>query len=117
MEAGTVDTVNRLDAQLGAAHLDALDVQYSNGEPWYRTAWSDLILSDERNSDRAWFVGAILKTAPGTRFDDFPADNDWENLFSHFRAEILARRNPQARGETSPAYAAETPARDGVGSR
>lgn len=93
MDAGIADAINRRDAQIGAAHMDALDVQYSNGQPWYRTNWSDLVMSDERNSDRAWFVGAILKTAPGTRFDDFPADCDWDNLFSHFRAEIQARRD------------------------
>jgi hypothetical protein len=114
MDAGIADAINRRDAVLIAAHFDALDLPHYGGDPAQR--WSDSPMAATlmgNSSDRAWLVGYMAEKIPGLHFDGAPADADWESLFSHLRAEILARRDPQAPFVRT----AETPARDGVGSR
>lgn len=111
MDAGIADTINRIDAQLMCERLDALDHEWRNKEPWYGRKWADALAvgasaSPQALADRSWVVGAIAARTPGLNFDGSPADADWENLFSHFRAEIEARRNPRG-PETPPAETAE----------
>ncbi len=122
MDAGIADTINRQTARVFARYLDSIDHElgFHSSNPWHRSPIADTLMDDNdaTNADRAWLVGAIAtKARPGRIFslpsDNYPADGDWENLFSNIRAEILTRRDPQ----TSPARAAEIPARDGVGSR
>lgn len=117
MDAGIADTLNRHVVQLMVAQLDLFDIDLCATEegPWYRVSIADTLMgtNDATNADRAWLVGIIAHATPGLDFDGHPADCDWDNLFSHFRAEILSRRDPQS----PPVRAAETPARDGVGSR
>lgn len=99
MDAGIADTLNRRAVQLMARHLDRFDVDLCAREdgPWFRVSLADTLLEtdDATNADRAWLVGAIAAQTPGLDFDG-PADCDWENLLLHFRAEILARRDPQS---------------------
>ena len=99
MDAGVADAINRRDVKLMAARLDALDLpQYSATHgPWYLAPMAETLLSDKpsSNADRAWLVGQLAASLPGIAFDGEPAGGDWENLFTHFRAEILARRDPQ----------------------
>jgi hypothetical protein len=126
MDAGIADTLNRRTVRLIVRRLDLVDTfaltDHAPKSEWYWRAMADTMLgdNDSTDSDRAWLVGALASRTPGVDFDEIvdrldnlPADCDWENLFSCFRAEILARRDPQ----THPACAAETPVRDGVGSR
>lgn len=119
MDAAIADTINRRDAQVIAAHLDTLDLDWSNAGPWHDAPFADMLLGTQLsgNAERAWIFGFL---AAGTRnvarevaFDGAPADCDWENLFSHIRAEILARRDPKSH----PVRAAEIPVLDGVGSQ
>ncbi len=83
-------------------------------------------MSDDEatDADRAWLVGMLApragiyrdtSTSPagaGITWDSYPACGDWENLFGHIRAEILARRDPQP-----PSVHANESVRDGVGSQ
>jgi hypothetical protein len=83
--------------------------------PWFQAPIADTILgtNDATNADRAWLVGTFAAKTPGLDFDG-PADADWENLFMHFRAEILARRDPQ---NPTREGVRDAPWRSGVGSR
>lgn len=105
MDAGIVDSINRRDAALIADKVAILD------DLWYEGQLAAAFLSSQ-NADRAWLLGQMAPGIPGLRFDGAPADCDWDNLFSHIRAEILARRDPQ-----SPLARAAIAERDGVGSR
>jgi len=126
MDAGIADTINRRDVQLIVAQLDSIDAGLRDGTPgaaWYRSDWGPWHLAPIASTllcegpataaDRAWLVGTLAARTPGVNFDGNPAECDWENLFAHFRAEILSRRDPQ----TPSVHVAETPVRDGVGSR
>lgn len=109
MDAGIADTLNRQVAQLVTQRLDVNDelmADHLTG-PWYRSPIADTLMGDNdaTSTDRAWLIGAFAARTPGVTFDGDPADCDWENLFSNFRAEILARRDPQAH----PVRAAESP--------
>jgi hypothetical protein len=102
MDAGTADTINRRDADKIAKHLDLVDWFASLPDPatqaWYRSTMADTLLGTgpATNSDRAWLVGILASKVSGIAFDGAPADCDWENFYNHLRAEILARRDPQA---------------------
>lgn len=116
MDAGIADTLNRHVVQLITKQLDTIDMGMPIPEVrWPTSAMAETLMSaaPDSNGDRAWLVGFLAARTPGVDFDGHPADCDWDNLFSHFRAEIMARRDPQAH----PAHAAEIPVRDGVGSR
>lgn len=113
MDTAIADTINRLDAQKIASHLDLLDWFKGAGRPWHLGIEAQAFLSlTVSSSEKAWLIGLLASGVPNLRFDGTPADCDWENLFSHFRAEILARRDPQA-----PRDRAAIAGRDGVGSR
>jgi hypothetical protein len=115
MDAGIADTINRHAVQLMAMHLDRIDSLTKARRPWQEGSMAADLMGEEAtatDAGRAWLVGFLAARTPDLDFD-FPADCDWENLFSHFRAEILARRDPK----TPPVHAAQTPVRDGVGSR
>lgn len=105
MDAGIADTINRRDVELVARKLDGLDSFFSNETPWYQGVFADTVVAGSIAPDRAWLFTILATGTPGVAFDGTPADADWENLFSHFRAEILARRDPQAH----PVRAAESP--------
>lgn len=121
MDAGVADTLNRIDAQLMARKMDSADRFQQIRRPfltaWYTRHYADMIVANapQSRADIAWFIGTLAGRTPDVQFrDGIPAgDADWDNLISHFRAEILARRDPKSH----PACAAEIPARDGVGSR
>jgi hypothetical protein len=123
MDAGIADTLNRRTAWRITTNLDVIDwfmgilgdKTPEVGAPWYRAPIADTLMGTNAatSGDRAWLVGIFAARTPNLGWDGHPADCDWDNLFSHFRAEILARRDPQSH----PARAAEIPARDGVGSR
>lgn len=116
MDAGIADTLNRHTVRLLASQLDAWDADlgYSAIAPWHRAPIADTLMGDNdaTDADRAWFVGDLAARTPGVEFDGPPGDCDWDNLFSHFRAEILARRGPE-----TPPVRDMPPVRDGVGSR
>lgn len=106
MDAGIADTINRIFAEKLTAGLDELYPRWHEPQsPVAATLMRD-------SSDRAWLVGFLVQPIPDLSIDGAPADADWENLFSHIRAEILARRDPK----TPPVHASES-VRDGVGSR
>lgn len=116
MDAGIADTINRQDAEKVARHLDLVDWLDARPAParWHLGHEAQVFLSTTTtSSEQAWVFGWLASGINGIAFDGEPADCDWENLLSHFRTEILVRRDPQ----TSPACAAEIPAQDGVGSR
>lgn len=117
MDAGIADTLNRKVAQSICAMLDKTDLGMPIPEiRWHTSAMADVMIGapgDTSDGDRAWLVGMLAARTPDVDFDGHPADCDWENLFSHFRAEIQARRDPQSH----PVREAQIPARDGVGSR
>jgi len=106
MDAAVVDTINRRDAYRIANHLDLLD--WFNGilgdktpevgPPWFRRKASDALMSDDetQRTDRVWLVSVLAARTPDVAFDGAPADCDWDNLFSHLRSEILARRDPES---------------------
>ena len=107
MDDGIADTINRRTAKAVAERLDALDAKWANDKAWHVAPMSDTFLgaNDATDSDRAWFFAILATNTPGIDFtDDAPAGADWENLFAHFRTEILARRDPQ----TPPARTAES---------
>src|SRR5512143_1432421 len=96
MDAGIADTLNRRDARLIAEFLDALDARLSGDrKPWYVGPMGAAFTTGDEASNgyRAWLIGKHAWRIPELHFDDAPADADWENLFSHFRAEIQARRD------------------------
>jgi hypothetical protein len=103
MDAGIVDTINRRDVELIAARLDRIDADLDErwpgiGKPWYVGGMAETIMgeNDATDGDRAWLVAQLAAgTYSGIHFDGHPADEDWENFYTHFRAEILARRDPQ----------------------
>jgi hypothetical protein len=112
MDAGIIDAINRRDVKLMVARLDALDLpkyKATHG-PWYLTPTGDILAGHSYLShpDRAWLVGSLAANLPGIAFDGEPAGGDWENLFSHFRAEVLARRVSRD-PKTPHADRAETP--------
>lgn len=98
MDSAIADTLNRLDAQKIADKVAILD------DLWYEGKLAATFLGTQ-NPDRAWLVGRMAPGIPGLHFDGAPADCDWENLFNHLRAEILARRDPQ----NPPVRRVETP--------
>lgn len=106
------DTINRHNAALLVASLDALDDRWQL-PPWYRSSISLVLMSDnpKTNSDRAWLYGSLVAKIPGV--DPIAADGDWENLFSYIRTAIQDRRDTQ--GHLSSA--ANESVRDGVVSR
>lgn len=109
MDSGIADTLNRIDVLRMCRTLDQLDVEWKSETPWYSLNWADAIVeepnrADAGHADLSWIVGAVAARTPDVRFDGQPAGCDWEGLFGHFRAEILARRGPQS----PPAQAAET---------
>lgn len=113
MDAGITDTINRRDAALVAQKLDSLDREFGNATPWYRIALADDVVTGNITPDRVWHFTILASGTVGIAFDGAPADADWDNLFTHFRAEIAARRDP----ETHLAHEAEVPVPGGVGSR
>lgn len=104
MDAGIVDTINRRDAHLIAERLDRIDIGLDSrwpevGKPWYLGAMAATIMgeNDATDGDRAWLVAQLAAcTHGGIHFDGHPADEDWENFYTHFRAAILARRDPES---------------------
>lgn len=96
MDAAVADTINRLDAQRIAARLDRLDQVTDDELPWYRRTAASQMLAERNSSVSAWLLGAWAFQTPGIAFDGAPADCDWDNLFSHFRAEIQKRRDTDA---------------------
>lgn len=102
MDTGTMSAINRRDARLIAEHFDRNDLEWGNQESWAELKWADIILSDTAHADRAWLVGAMAAMTPGLYFDGEPAGCDWEDLYSHLRAEILARRAPQPPSVRAP---------------
>lgn len=116
MDFGVADTINRHVARIIAARLDQVDADMDRGirnpanlRPWHSSPLADVLMAETPGgrSDRAWLIGQLAARTPDVAFDGTPADADWDNLFSHFRAEILARRDP----DSSPARVAEIPAR------
>lgn len=98
MDAGIADTINRHVAQLIAQQLDTVDAELGIVfVPWQHSALADTLMGDNDSTggDRVWLIGSFAARTPGVDFDGIPADCDWENLFSHFRAEILTRRDPK----------------------
>jgi hypothetical protein len=111
MDAAIADTINRLDAQKVASHLDLLD-WFKGGPPWHLGIEAQAFLSNTCGSgEKAWLFGALAAGVPNLHFDGDPADCDWDGLFTHFRAEVLARR------DEAPLVHANESVRDGVGSR
>jgi hypothetical protein len=103
MDAGIADALNRLTAQRIAKHLDLTDwfcgVRHvaPTGTPWHLAPMADTFMAENAatDSDRAWLLGALAVKTPGVDFESIPADADWESLFSHLRAEITIRRDPE----------------------
>lgn len=113
MDAGIADTINRRDVALLVARCDVIDDDLRRGMilplslvPWFDSPMAGLFLSEDpkHRPDQAWLFGSLVANIPTVHFDGAPADCDWDNLFNHLRAEILARRDPQ----TPPVQVAET---------
>jgi hypothetical protein len=112
MDAGIADAINREDARLIALAFDATDQPHAPylysyvPQPWYNGPMAATIMGENAatDGDRAWMLGSLASGIPGVRFDGAPADCDWENFYTHLRAEITARRDP----ENPPAKVAET---------
>jgi hypothetical protein len=118
-DPGIADTLNRQTARLLVRRLDSIDqfLGFRNN-PWFRCPIAATLMgeNDASDADRGWLIGSLLPDTGNTlTHDSYPADGDWENLLSHIRDEITSRRerDPQA----PLVRAAETPARDGVGSQ
>lgn len=124
MDAGTADTINRHVAELITTHLDYMDrevralpelaeLPFAN-KGWQHSGIALTLMgeNDANDGERAWLIGLLAARTPDVAFDGHPADCDWDNLFSHFRAEILARRDPK----TPHAVAAQSAVACGVGS-
>lgn len=89
MDFGVADTINRIFAKKLTDGLDELYPRWHEPQsPVAATLMGD-------SSDRAWLVGFLVQPIPDLEIDSTPADEDWDNLFSHLRAEILARREPE----------------------
>lgn len=114
-DAAIADTLNRHAAQLIARQLDSVDRSLAliGITPWAFSPIAETLMGENATTsgDRAWLVGLLAARTPGLDFDG-PADADWENLISHLRAEILARRGPR-----TPSVREADSVRDGVGSR
>lgn len=106
MDASLANDINRRDARLMAEYLDRYDAEYLlPGQPeWAESITADMVMTDnpEGAAARAWFVGTLGARTPGVYFDGAPADCDWDNLYSHLRAEIAARRAPQPPSVRAP---------------
>lgn len=101
MDAGIADTLNRRIACDLALNLDEIDQHLGfTDEPWYRSSIAATFMGENpaaTDADRAWLLGQLYSQGTtGPRFDGEAADGDWENLFTHIRAEITARRDPQS---------------------
>ena len=101
MDAGIADTINRHVAELVAQHLDTMDAQLRTGmilpgdlNPWYDSPLAETFIGTNgaTGADRAWQFVTLAARTPGLHFDGTPADCDWDNLFTHFRQQIMARR-------------------------
>ena len=94
MDASLANDINRRDARLIAERFDEIVRVWPALGEWAEGSIADTLMSEDaaRASDRAWLVGALAACTPGLYFDGDPADCDWENLYSHLRAEILVRR-------------------------
>ena len=110
MDAGIADALNRLTAILFARRFDEVAYEMQFADPWYHGPMAASLMGENgaTDADRAWLVGAVLSnrtSKPGIDYSSYPADSDWDSLFSNIRAEIEARRarDPQ----TPPAKAAE----------
>lgn len=103
MDAGIADTLNRVTADKIAKHLDLTDWlcgvradSPASGTPWHLSWMATTFLDGAAtNTERAWLLGALAVKTPGIDFDAIPADEDWENLFSSLRTEIITRRDPK----------------------
>jgi hypothetical protein len=99
MDAGIADTINRLVARRIASQLDLTDwfagAVGAGRDAWHYGPMSQTLMgeNDADDSDRAWLVGVLAEKTHDVEVDAVPADFDWENLFSHLRAEIQARRD------------------------
>lgn len=100
MDAGIADTLNRRTARLIAENLDQLDKQWAsvNGDPWPLAIIAHTFMGENASTpdDIRWYVGVVAAGTPGLDWDGEPADCDWGSLLSSLRAEILARRAPEA---------------------
>lgn len=96
MDAGTVDAINRRDVQLIAERLDNSDEMFRAFNSWHDGPIAETIMGENcaTFADRDFLVACLAERTVGVHFDGHPADCDWENLYSHFRAAILARRDP-----------------------
>lgn len=117
MDAGIADTINRTDARRIAERMDEVDKAILPGmllpKPWYRSSMAATLMEENNTSDldRSWLVGSLSSTTVGLHFDGQPAQCDWDNLFSHLRAEILSRREAELgrREDTRQASNPQTP--------
>lgn len=112
MDSAIADTLNRLDAEKLARRCDEVDDAIRVGlllpgglKPWYYSPMARTFLGD-RLDDQKYLIESIALTTSGLRFDGEPADGDWDNLLTHIRAEIQARRDRDP--QTPPTKAAET---------
>jgi len=98
---GAADAINRRDVTFMVAKLDALHHRALKitpaAKPWWNDNMADVIMreDDAIRPDQAWIIGHLAAGIPGIAFDGCPADCDWDNFFQHFRAAILARRDPK----------------------
>jgi hypothetical protein len=107
MDAAIADTINRQDAQKVAAFLDRFGVEFDGPNSWYYGVEASALMSTHLTSgEMAWLFARLAAGVPDLHFDGNPADADWDNMFTHFRAEIQARRDRAPK--TPPAPAAKT---------
>jgi hypothetical protein len=119
MDPGIADAINRRTAQAVAARMDGIDVGLDIrfpevGSPWYHGSMAATIMGENPDAgpqDLRWLVSALGLATWGTGFDGTPADADWDNLYSHLRAEVVARRD---RDPEIPCVAASTAVASGV---
>lgn len=97
MNASIADLLNRRFAAVFAEHLDTIDVEVRASLPnnklisWHQPPMlSEALLKEDENAK--WLIVAITEGSPDLDVDRVPADADWENLFTHLRAEIESRR-------------------------
>jgi len=114
MDAGIADGINRRTAEAIAARMDnideSLDIRFPEvGSPWYHGSMAATIMGENPDAgpeDLRWLVSSLGVATWGSGFDGTPADADWDNLYSHLRAEVVARRYRDPK--PPPAPAAET---------
>lgn len=113
MDSGIASAINQQLARKVTLALDSYDraLGLTVEAPWYLAGIGETLMdaSPERSPDRAWLVGSLLGVG-AVNWNAYPADGDWEILFSLIRAEIQARRDT----DSSSAHAAETPTRSMV---